>query len=100
MARPGRPERNRAARSFRQLRRFHHVINTDKVFGTHTALAPEDAGDLLDEVLLGRALRTMLGHQRLLSAKPARRPGGGNMLLAGPRSSPLRRTAASRAQVA
>src|SRR4029077_9504903 len=35
MARPGRPERNRAARSFRQLRRFHHVINTDKVFGTH-----------------------------------------------------------------
>jgi transposase-like protein len=37
MARPGRPERNRAARSFRQLRRFHHVINSNKVFGTHTA---------------------------------------------------------------
>jgi hypothetical protein len=36
MARPGRPERNRTARSFRQLRRFHHVINSDKVFGTHT----------------------------------------------------------------
>src|ERR1700731_4692382 len=36
MARPGRPERNRRARSFRQLRRFHHVINSDKVFGTHT----------------------------------------------------------------
>jgi len=35
MARPGRPERNRAARSFRQLRRFHHGINSDKVFGTH-----------------------------------------------------------------
>src|ERR1700686_5104757 len=35
MARPGRPERNRAARSFRQLRRFHHAINSDKVFGTH-----------------------------------------------------------------
>src|ERR1700681_3141107 len=35
MARPGRPERNRAARSFRQLMRFHHVINSDKVFGTH-----------------------------------------------------------------
>jgi hypothetical protein len=29
------------------------------------ALAPEDASDLLDEVLLGRALRTVLGHQRL-----------------------------------
>src|ERR1700732_2004467 len=35
MARPGRPERNRAAQSFRQLRRFHHVINSNKVFGTH-----------------------------------------------------------------
>ena len=29
--------RNGAARSFRQLRRFHHVINSDKVFGTHKA---------------------------------------------------------------
>jgi hypothetical protein len=24
-----------SARSFRQLRRFHHVINSDRVFGTH-----------------------------------------------------------------
>jgi hypothetical protein len=36
MARPGRPERNRAARSFRQLRRFHRGFNSDNVFGTHT----------------------------------------------------------------
>src|SRR5450631_178957 len=36
MASPGWPERNKAARSFRQLRRFHHVINWDKVFGTHS----------------------------------------------------------------
>src|SRR5258705_6954562 len=43
MARPGRPERNRAARSFRQLSRFHHVINTDKVFGTHSRSALEFA---------------------------------------------------------
>ena len=35
---PGRPERNRTARSFRQLRRFHHVINADKVFGTHSSI--------------------------------------------------------------
>jgi hypothetical protein len=35
MARPGRPERNKTARSFRQLRRFHHGINSNKVFGTH-----------------------------------------------------------------
>src|SRR5450631_2553167 len=33
MARPGRPGRNGAARSFRQLRRFRHVINWDRVFG-------------------------------------------------------------------
>jgi hypothetical protein len=39
MAKPGRPERNRTARSFRQLRRFHHVNNSDKVFGTHTWFA-------------------------------------------------------------
>jgi site-specific DNA recombinase len=46
MARPERPERNRAARSFRQLRRFHHVINSNKVFGTHTgkiAIVEEEA---------------------------------------------------------
>src|SRR3981081_538201 len=35
MARPRQPERNRTARSFGQLRRFHHVINSDKVFGTY-----------------------------------------------------------------
>src|SRR5258708_32197862 len=35
MVRPGRPERNRAAQSLRQLRRFYHVINSDEVFGTH-----------------------------------------------------------------
>src|ERR1700681_185976 len=46
MARPGRPERNKATRSFRQLRRFHHVINSDKVFGTHNcAFLAERAED-------------------------------------------------------
>src|SRR5260370_32210283 len=33
MARPARPGRNRTGRSFHQLRRFHPVINSDKVFG-------------------------------------------------------------------
>jgi hypothetical protein len=42
MARPGRPERNREARSFRQLRRFHHVSNSDKVFGTHRPKSREE----------------------------------------------------------
>jgi hypothetical protein len=36
MARPERPGRNRKVRSFRQLRRFRRVINSDKVFGTHS----------------------------------------------------------------
>src|ERR1700733_6321427 len=35
MARPGRQERNRTARSLRQLTRFHHGSNSDEVFGTH-----------------------------------------------------------------
>src|SRR5258707_2877051 len=39
MARLVRQERNRTVRSFRQLRRFHHVINSDKVFGTHNGAA-------------------------------------------------------------
>src|SRR6266404_5491442 len=40
---PGRrPERNRTARSFSQLRRFHHVINSDNVFGTHRYCAKGD----------------------------------------------------------
>src|SRR6476661_8156347 len=33
MARPGWPERNRVVRSFRQLRRFHHVIKSDAIIG-------------------------------------------------------------------
>src|SRR3984957_4053514 len=36
MARPGRPERNRATRSFGQLGRFHHGFNSDRVFGRHS----------------------------------------------------------------
>src|ERR1019366_7446462 len=39
MARPARPERSRSARSSRQLSRFYHSINLDRVFGTHTGLA-------------------------------------------------------------
>src|ERR1700682_3070754 len=36
MARPARPERSRSARSSRQLSRFYHSINPDRVFGTHS----------------------------------------------------------------
>jgi hypothetical protein len=34
--RRGRPARNREARSSCQLKRFRHIINPDKVFGTHS----------------------------------------------------------------
>src|SRR5258708_18135343 len=37
MARTARPERSRSARSSRQLSRFYHSINPDRVFGTHSA---------------------------------------------------------------
>src|ERR1700730_4930459 len=47
MARPGRRERNRTARSFPQLRRFHHVINSDKGFGTHNALNVTSEEDVM-----------------------------------------------------
>ena len=45
MARPGRQERNRTARSFGQLKRFHYGINSDKVFGTHSSLIIIIEGD-------------------------------------------------------
>src|ERR1700730_11066831 len=61
MARPGRPERNRTTRSFRQLTRFHHGINSDEVFGTHRDhVEAQHAGDpcaLLDALLSGIAER-------------------------------------------
>ena len=54
MARPGRPERNRAARSFRQLRRFRHIINSDEVFGTHNGLLA--SGTRADNIAQARVL--------------------------------------------
>src|SRR5260370_41278342 len=40
MASPARPERSRSARSSRQLSRFYHSINPDRVFGTHKGVVP------------------------------------------------------------
>src|SRR5260221_10728172 len=61
MARPGRPERNRAARSFGQLRRFHHSINSDKVFGTHN---PGFAVDLTLRGNIRDYVEVYLGHTK------------------------------------
>src|SRR6202048_1851572 len=80
MAKPGRPERNRAARSFRQLRRFHHDINSNKVFGTPTHGTSHD-NDLrafrhpiieVDHVLIQHADAT--GRYSLPDAPWLRRP--------------------------
>ena len=53
MARPGRPERNKEARSFLQLRRFRHLINADKVFSTHRLSKDEVAAAIPDLLLTG-----------------------------------------------
>src|SRR5712664_3507983 len=38
MARPGRPGHSKSAQPLRQSSRFHHSINPDRVFGTHSSL--------------------------------------------------------------
>jgi hypothetical protein len=48
MARPGWPERTKAARSLGQFKRFRHVINSDKVLGTHRIVAIEFVHDFAD----------------------------------------------------
>src|ERR1035437_2032531 len=65
MARPARPERSRSARSSRQLSRFYHSINLDRVFGTH-----RERGSLLK--FSPRGL-TRANHDRLIE-KPVRYP--------------------------
>src|SRR5713101_9472638 len=75
MARSGRPERNRAARSFRQLRRFYHIINTDRVFGTHSSLrfgyvGHMDHGILEAVAVEGFAAGALHQRTRFLRRKP------------------------------
>src|SRR5229473_1348462 len=48
MVRQGRPGRNGVARSFRQLKRFHHFSNSDRVFGTHRMILAIPAGSIAD----------------------------------------------------
>src|SRR5260370_31041063 len=57
MARPARPERSRSARSSRQLSRFYHSINPDRVFGTHRQMA---AGAGVKQELIVQAALTLL----------------------------------------
>ena len=71
MARPRRPERNRVARSFRQLRRFRHVINADKVFGTHRWCPPARSSLSRRICRIGRRLCTTRWNSTS-SARPAR----------------------------
>src|SRR5467141_1307041 len=56
MARPARPERSRSARSSRQLSRFYHSINPDRVFGTHTVSDVQEENEELLVKLANRAV--------------------------------------------
>ena len=77
-ATPGRPERNRAARSFRQLRRFHYVSNSNRVFGTHSIrdkpIAPASPWQNgIAERLIGSIRRECLDHVIVLGEAHLRR---------------------------
>src|SRR5258708_5495324 len=66
MAKPRRPERNGAARSFGQLRRFHHGINSDNVFGTHrgervVAVVQPRAGCTVDVAAVSNFVKQRVG---------------------------------------
>src|ERR1700692_3725183 len=74
MARPARPERSRSARSSRQLSRFYHSINRDRVFGTHNII-------VLGEMHLRRVLKSYADyytsvrtHRSLNKDAPVTRP--------------------------
>jgi CYTH domain-containing protein len=60
MARPARPERSRSARSSRQLSRFYHSINPDRVFGTHSV----QIRDGLIAIYYGRKARVRILDER------------------------------------
>ena len=65
MARPGRPERNRVARSFRQLRRFRHVIKTDRVFGIHKLkMLSLEVGESLQTLVVGALNDLMVKYRK------------------------------------
>jgi hypothetical protein len=74
MARPKSPERNVVARSFRQFRRFLHLINADKVFGTHRWAAGNPTRRMQGKPLRKRdpPFATDPSPGRSLQAKPTR----------------------------
>jgi hypothetical protein len=102
MARPARPERSRSARSSRQLSRFYHSINPDRVFGTHRSILsppailsgkatkrvtsamspPQSAGLLRRQARISRA-----SFSSTRSTRCRRAEGPDGILIGGPRSS-------------
>ena len=57
---PARSQRNRAARSFRQLRRFHHIINPGKVFGTHRLFYGETLPNTAHDIKAARDVAALI----------------------------------------
>jgi hypothetical protein len=74
LARPRQPGRNTEARSFRQLKRFRHVINSDEVFGTHREIIADilwDAAQALTTPVSGPfPFHVIEGAERYLSCVP------------------------------
>src|SRR5882672_11787791 len=66
MAGPARPERSRSARSSRQLSRFYHSINPDRVFGTHSWRKTDTSISLIMP-FIPKSSRS-LGHPRIIDA--------------------------------
>src|SRR5712671_896463 len=73
MARPAWPERSRSARSSRQLSRFYHSINPDRVFGTHTQGVVSDDQP---EAREGQAGRPGVAERFVVPLKPGNAGGG------------------------
>jgi hypothetical protein len=87
------PAQNRAARSIPQLRRFHHIINSDRVFGTHkgrmTGAEPSpilrDAREERSKLIVRSVAKDRCrflhcfdaGSAAMLGSKPARCPRSG-----------------------
>ena len=52
MARPARPEQSKSERSSRQISRFYHSINPDRVFGTHRSRVPAGSFGVATQLVL------------------------------------------------
>src|SRR5437899_10841200 len=82
MARPGWPERTKAARSLRQFKRFRHVINSDKVFGTHGLSSDDSRCVLAEPRILEANSRSLTALARMTAPTTCERTASARLSLA------------------